>query len=110
MTLRIPLSDQSYATIISAYAPTMTNNDENKERFYEQLDDAVRKVNVRDKLVMLGDFNARIGSNYTAWPNVVGKHGIGHENSNGKLLPSFCSSHTHTVDHKHFIFPDERCL
>ena len=54
MTLRIPLSDQSYATIISAYAPTMTNNDENKERFYEQLDDAVRKVSVRDKLVILG--------------------------------------------------------
>ncbi|KAL8602006.1 hypothetical protein ACOMHN_008497 [Nucella lapillus] len=37
MTLRLPLSENAYATMISVYAPTMTNQDENKEAFYQQL-------------------------------------------------------------------------
>ena len=35
MTLRIPLSGKRYATIVSAYAPTMTNPDEVKDKFYD---------------------------------------------------------------------------
>ncbi|KAL8601070.1 hypothetical protein ACOMHN_040771 [Nucella lapillus] len=39
MTLRLPLSENAYATMISVYAPTMTNQDENKKAFYQQLDE-----------------------------------------------------------------------
>ena len=42
---------------------------------------------------MLGDFNARVGADYSSWENVIGKHGIGRENSNGTLLLSLCSQH-----------------
>ena len=35
MTLRLPLTDKKYATIISAYAPTTNNPDEVKDTFYE---------------------------------------------------------------------------
>ena len=37
MTMRIPLTKDQNATIVSAYAPTITNTEENKETFYSQL-------------------------------------------------------------------------
>ena len=38
MTLRLPLSGKRHATIVSAYAPTMTNPDEVKDKFYDDFD------------------------------------------------------------------------
>ena len=38
MTLRLPLSGNKHATIVSAYAPTMTNPDEVKDKFYDDLE------------------------------------------------------------------------
>ena len=37
MTLRLPLSGKKHATIVRAYAPTMTNPDEVKDKFYDDL-------------------------------------------------------------------------
>ena len=37
MTMRLPLSKDNFETIISVYAPTMTNPEENKDAFYNQL-------------------------------------------------------------------------
>ena len=50
MPLRLPLSDNKYATIVSAYAPTMTNPDEVKDKFYNDLDDVVSATPHTDKL------------------------------------------------------------
>ena len=93
MTMRLPLHDKNHATLISIYAPTMTNPDENKELFYQQLDETIRKVPKEDKLIILGDFNARVGASSDLWQGIIGKHGIGQENSNGKLLLTLCSQH-----------------
>ena len=41
MTLRLPLSGNKHATIVSAYAPTMTNPDEVKDKFYDDLDNVI---------------------------------------------------------------------
>jgi len=45
----------------------------------------------RVKLIVLGDFNARIGSDSKIWGNVMGKHGVGNINSNGHRLLNLCS-------------------
>ena len=61
MKLRLPLTKSRHLTIISAYAPTLTNSDETKEMFYEDLDQLIRSTSSNDKLLIMGDFNARVG-------------------------------------------------
>ena len=91
MTMRLPLSKDNFATIISVYAPTMTNPDENKEAFYNQLASVVSGIPRTNKLLLIGDFNARIGRDNNKWSLVMDKHGIGKCNSNGELLLALCS-------------------
>ncbi|TWW56350.1 hypothetical protein D4764_08G0003370 [Takifugu flavidus] len=59
MKLRFRISKSRHATVISAYAPTLTSSDEDKEAFYENLDSVIKSTPSSDKLVLLGDFNAR---------------------------------------------------
>ena len=92
MTMSIPLHNSSLF-IISAYAPTLGHSDETKEQFYSTLSDIIKDVPSSDKLLLLGDFNARVGRDHSSWECVIGKHGIGRENSNGTLLLSLCSQH-----------------
>ena len=61
MTTRLPLSKDNFVTIISMYAPTMTNPDENKETFQNQLASVLSGISRTDKLLLIGDFDARIG-------------------------------------------------
>ena len=49
MTLRLPLSGKRHATIVSAYAPTMTNPDEVKDKFYDDLDSVISAAHRTDK-------------------------------------------------------------
>ena len=46
MTKRIPLTKDRNATIVSVYAPTMANPEENKETFYRQLKGTLRNIPV----------------------------------------------------------------
>ena len=108
MTLSFPLVG-STLSIISAYAPTLPQSDETKECFYGALNDAIKAVPWSHKLLVMGDFNARVGTDYASWENIIGKHGVGNENSNGTLLLSMCSQNElcitntifqQTTDHK----------
>ena len=64
MTMRLPLSGNKHATIISAYAPTITNPDEDKDKFYDDLDSVLSATSRTDKLILFGDFNARVGTDF----------------------------------------------
>ena len=55
MVMQLQLTNKQKATLISAYAPTMTNPEEVKDQFYEQLDALVAAVPKSEKLVILGD-------------------------------------------------------
>ncbi|XP_013793840.1 craniofacial development protein 2-like [Limulus polyphemus] len=105
MTLQLPLTNNKNMTLISAYAPTMTNQDETKDMFYEDLESVISSVPRYDKLVILGDFNARVGSDHVTWEGVVGKHGIGTCNSNGLLLLQTCTIHDLTITNTLFHLP-----
>ena len=58
MTLRLPLSGNKHPTIVSAYAPTLTNPDEVKDKFYDDLDNIISATPGTDQLILLGDFSA----------------------------------------------------
>ncbi len=80
----------SFVTVISCYAPTMINTDTVKETFYEDLNSLCRTVDRKDKLIILGEFNARVGKDLITWPRVLGHHGTEKCNSNGLLLFTLC--------------------
>ena len=107
MTLRIPCSGKKdkFLTLVSVYAPTMTNPEETKDKFYEELNSIILNTPKSDKLMLLGDFNARVGSDNKIWGDVIGQYGVGKCNSNGLRLLQTCSEHgllitnTHTETH-----------
>lgn len=84
-------------SMISAYAPTMTNPDNVKDMFYEDLNTLIESVRKSNKLLVLGDFNARVGKDYSTWERVLGHHGIGKCNSNYLFLLATCASQELTI-------------
>ena len=67
MTLRLPLSGNKHATIVSAYAPTITNPDEVKDKLYDDLDNIISATLHTDKLIHLGDLNTTVGTDHQTW-------------------------------------------
>ena len=106
MALRLPLSGNKHATIFSAYAPTMTNPVEAKDKFYDDLDNIISATPRTDKLILLGDFNARVGTEHQTWEGVIGSEGVGKCNSNGILLLRKCAEHDLLITNKVFKLPN----
>ena len=106
MTVRLSLVSKTHLTLISVYAPTMTHPDEEGEAFYSCLREAIHSVPSKDKLLVLGDFNARVGRNKHTWPGVLGSHGHGKENSNGLLLLSLCAEENLVITNTVFKHKD----
>ena len=106
--IRLPLSKDNFATIISVYAATITNPDEIKDAFYNQLASVLSDIPRTDKLLLIGDFNARIGRDNDKWPLVMSKYGIGKCNSIGELLLALYSEFELIVTNTMFKQKDER--
>nr|VZI03759.1 unnamed protein product [Spirometra erinaceieuropaei] len=105
MSLRLPLWGGKFATIISAYAPPITSSDAVRDKFYEDLHALLATVSKADKLIVLGDFNARVGTDHTAWRGVLGPHGLRGSNDNGLLLLRTCAKHRLTLTNTFFCLP-----
>lgn len=105
ITLRLHLSPQKFLHLISIYAPTMTSSDEDKLMFYELLRETLRSIPPRDKLILLGDFNARVGTEHEAWKDVLGRHGIGKCNTNGVSLLTLCAEFGLAITNTYFRLP-----
>ena len=73
-------------TVIQVYAPT--SNAKEAERFYEDLQDLLELTPKEDVLFIIGDWNAKVGSQET--PGVTGKFGFGVRNEAGQRLIEFC--------------------
>ena len=69
-------------TVIQVYTPT--SNAEEVEWFYEDLQDLLELTPKKDVLFIIGDCNAKVGSQET--PGVTGKFGLGVQNEAGQRL------------------------
>jgi len=101
-TLRIPLERGSFLTIIAVYAPTLTSDENVKEEFYQSLSQQLSRVHDTDRLILLGDFNARVGDNHELWPGVLGRESHGNCNANGELLLELCAEHRLNITNSNF--------
>ena len=90
MTLRLPLAKKRFATFVSDYAPTLDSSDDVVNCFYDMLYSTLRRILRSDKIILLGDFNARVGRIHDIWHGVIGHHGVGNMNRNGLRLLSLC--------------------
>ncbi|BHF74133.1 hypothetical protein SprV_0401721700 [Sparganum proliferum] len=107
MSLRLPLRrGGKYATIISAYAPPMTSPDAPRDKFYEDLHALLATVSKADKLIVLGDFNARVGTDDAVWRGVLRPHGLRGSNDNGLLLLRTCAEHRLILTNTFFCLPE----
>ena len=75
-------------TVIQVYAPTSNTEEADVERFYEDLQDLLELTPQKDVLFIIGDWNAKVGSQET--PGVTGKFGLGIRNEPGQRLIEFC--------------------
>ena len=79
-------------TVIQAYTPTSNNEEAEVERFYEDLQDLLELTPKKDVLFIIGDWNAKVGSQETL--GVTGKFGLGVQNDAGQRLIQFCQENT----------------
>ena len=75
-------------TVIQVYAPTSNAEEAEVEQFYEDLQDRLELTHKKDVLFIIGDWNAKVGSQEI--PGVTGKFGLGVQNEAGQRLTEFC--------------------
>ena len=74
--------------VIQAYAPTSNTEEAKVELFYKDLQALLELTHKKDVLFIIGDWNAKVGSQET--PGVTGKFGLGVWNVAGQRLIEFC--------------------
>ena len=86
-------------TVIQVYAPT--TNAEEVDQFYEDLEDLQEQSPKKDVLFIIGDWNAKVGSQEI--PGVTGKFGLGVQNEAGQMLTEFCQENALVVANTLFL-------
>ena len=79
---------QFITTLVQVYAPTTHAEEAEVEQFYEDLQDLLELTPKKDVLFIIGDWNAKVGSQET--PGVTGKFSLGVQSEAGQRLTEFC--------------------
>jgi len=98
-----------FLSVVSVYAPTSKATPAVKEKFFHDLQSLLDGLPKKDILLMLGDFNARVGSAPSrvdeqmgewepeAYENTIGRFGFGERNAAGEQLLLFCAANNLSV-------------
>ena len=94
-------------TVIQVYAPTSNAEGAEVERFSEDLQDLLELTPKKDILFVIGDQNAKVGSQEI--PGVTGKFGLGIRNEAGQRLIEFCQENALVIANTLFQQHKRRC-
>ena len=87
-------------TVIQVYAPTSNAEEAEVEQFYEDLQDLLELTPKKDVLFIIGDWNAKVGSQET--PGITGKFGLGVQNEAEQSLTEFCQENVLVMENTLF--------
>ena len=93
-------TSDTFVTVLSVYAPTAKAPLHVKQQFIEDLQDAIDQIPTSDVLVLLGDFNARVGRRdpeNDLWRGTLGVHGLDERNDAGEEFLEFCATNQLTI-------------
>ncbi|KAJ2946424.1 hypothetical protein O0L34_g12464 [Tuta absoluta] len=82
-------------SIIQVYAPTQTASKEELEKFYSDIQ--IARQSATENLVILGDFNAKIGKSTEKIGSIIGPYGSGTCNERGEILKLFALEEELTI-------------
>ena len=82
-------------TVIQVYAQTSNAEEAEVEQCCEDLQDPLELIPKKDVLFIIGDWNAKVGSQET--PGVTGKFGLGVQNEAGQRLTEFCQENAQII-------------
>ena len=74
------------------------------EELHEQLESTIEEIQIKDILIIQGDWNAKVGPDaYEHWPGTVGRFGVGETNEREDRLLEF--AHRHKTTMVNTLFP-----
>ena len=86
--LKLKVMDRSLC-LLQVYAPNATSE---YQTFVDEVNDALLRVSPTESTVLMGDFNAHVGTDNETWKGVIGRHGVSGLNENGRCLLRLCCS------------------
>lgn len=89
--------------ILQLYAPTQDYSDEDLEQFYEEISQVLKQVKSTDVLIVMGDLNAKVGSDKNN--KIVGQYGLGRKNERGDRLIQFCTENKLVIANTFYQHP-----
>ena len=87
-------------TVIQVYVPTRNAEENEVEWFYEDLQDLLELTPKKNVLFIIGDWNAKVGSQET--PGITCEFGLGIWNEAGQRLIEFCQENALVMANTHF--------
>ena len=87
-------------TVIQVCAPATNAEEAEVEWFYEDLQDLLELTPKKDVPFIIGDWNAKVGSQEI--PRITGKFGPGVQNETGQRLTEFCQENALVIENTFF--------
>ena len=88
--------------VIQVYAPTADSSDEDIEEFYSLVESTLKDLPNKDICIVLGDWNAKIGSNNEGLESCMGRYGPGERNERVERLIEFAMKNKLFIDNTRF--------
>ena len=75
--------------IVSAYAPQVNNSMEEKNDFWQDLDDLIESVTKQERIVLDAGLNGHVGKGNIWDEEITGRYGAGTRNKEGSMVVDF---------------------